>query len=76
MGHHSKTAERIYKPTLLANCVRLQLQVNGIRYDKRLNLHSQYRAFLKSLGRGGGGKKRRAKKFYWGKFYQKRKIQS
>jgi hypothetical protein len=36
MGHHSETAETIYKPTLLANCIILQLQVNGIRYAKEL----------------------------------------
>jgi len=40
MGHHSETAERIYKPTLLANCIRLQLQVNGIKYAKETKLTS------------------------------------
>ena len=50
MGQHSETAERIYKPTLLANCIRLQLRVNGIRYDNETKLTSTIQGISEVTG--------------------------
>jgi len=50
MRHYSETGERIYKPTILANCIRLQLQVNGIRHDKETKMTSTIQGISEVTG--------------------------
>jgi len=72
MEHHSETAERIYKPKLLANCIRLQLQVNGIRYAKGTKPIST----IQGISEVTRGDRRKAKNNYLVQVYQQGNMQS